>query len=45
MSKDMVRSPEFGKEQYGKLLQWTLFMLDKVTADDLRNAVVYLQQF
>ncbi len=41
----IIISPEYGDKEYGTLLRWTLTMLDKVTADELRNAVVYLQQF
>ena len=41
----VIISPKMGDDEYGKLLRWTLNMLDKITADALRNAVVYLQQF
>ncbi|MBI5350023.1 MAG: DUF5615 family PIN-like protein [Chloroflexi bacterium] len=41
----VVISPEFGDRQYGKLLKLTLNLLDKWTADELRNTVVYLTQF
>lgn len=41
----VVISPQFSDAEYGTLLRWTLAMLDKVTADELRNAVVFLQQF
>ena len=29
----------------GLLLRWTLRLLDHLTADELRNAVVFLRQF
>ena len=41
----VILSPQFSNRQYGTLLQWTLELLDEVTADDLRNALVFLQQF
>jgi predicted nuclease of predicted toxin-antitoxin system len=41
----VVISPEFSEKQYGRLLKLTLNLLEKRTADELRNAVVYLTQF
>lgn len=41
----VILAPQFGNEQYGILLQWTLEMLDRVTSDELRNTVVFLRQF
>jgi len=41
----IIVAPEFSRQQVGILLRWTLRLLDSLTADELRNAVVYLQQF
>lgn len=41
----VIISPNMGDDEYGILLRWTLNMLDKKTADELRNVVAYLQQF
>jgi predicted nuclease of predicted toxin-antitoxin system len=41
----VIISPELSLDQYALLLHWTLALLDKLTADELYNAVVYLQQF
>lgn len=40
----IIITPEFSRRQMGTLLRWTLRLLDSLTADELRNAVVYLQQ-
>jgi hypothetical protein len=37
--------PEFSRRQVGTLMRWTLRLLDRLTSDELFNAVVYLQQF
>ncbi|MFB0535151.1 MAG: DUF5615 family PIN-like protein [Anaerolineae bacterium] len=41
----IIIAPEFSRRQVGTLLRWTLRLLDRLTADELCNAVVYLQQF
>lgn len=41
----IIITPEFSRRQVGVLLRWTLRLLDRLTADELSNAVVYLQQF
>jgi|GEM_PF-1648050 len=41
----VVIAPQIDGDEYGKLLRWTLNMLDKNTADELRNVVTYLQRF
>jgi hypothetical protein len=38
-------APVFGRRQMGTLLRLTLQLLDRLTAEELCNAVVYLQQF
>jgi hypothetical protein len=41
----IIITPVFSRRQMGTLLRLTLRMLDRLTADELRNAIVYLQQF
>ena len=41
----IIIAPEFSRRQVGTLLRWTLRLLDRLTADELGNAIVYLQQF
>jgi predicted nuclease of predicted toxin-antitoxin system len=41
----IIIAPEFSRRQVGILLRWTLRLLDSLTADELYNNVVYLQQF
>jgi len=41
----IIIAPELSRRQMGMLLRWTLRLLDRLTADELYNAVVYLQQF
>ena len=41
----IILAPEFSRRQMGVLLRWTLRLLDRLTADELHNNVVYLQQF
>ncbi|MFQ5855493.1 MAG: DUF5615 family PIN-like protein [Anaerolineae bacterium] len=41
----IIITPEFSRRQVGTLLRWTLRLLDSVTADELHNVVIYLQQF
>ena len=41
----IIIAPEFSRRQMGILLRWTLRLLDRLTADELYNNVVYLQQF
>jgi predicted nuclease of predicted toxin-antitoxin system len=41
----IIIAPEFSRRQMGTLLRWTLRLLDSLTADELYNNVVYLQQF
>ena len=41
----IIISPQFGSEQLSQLLQPLSRLLDTLTADDLRNQVVFLQRF
>ena len=41
----IILAPEFSRRQMGVLLRWTLRLLDRLTADEIYNNVVYLQQF
>lgn len=41
----IIICPQFSRQEVNTLLRWTLQLLDRLTADELRNAVVYLQQF
>jgi predicted nuclease of predicted toxin-antitoxin system len=41
----IIVSQPFSQEQFGELLRQTLHLLDTLTADDMRNAFVYLSQF
>lgn len=41
----IIISAPFTREQFGELLRQTLRLLDTLTADELRNALVYLTQF
>jgi len=41
----IIITPEFSRRQMGILLRWTLRLLDSLTAGELYNAIVYLQQF
>jgi len=41
----IIISERFSRSQFGELLRQTLQLLDTVTADELRNAFVYLVRF
>ena len=41
----IVLSPQHSDRQFGELLRQVLRMLDTVTADEMHNVTVYLQQF
>ena len=41
----IIISPQFSVEHIGKLLHPVIRLLDSLTADEVRNQVVYLQQF
>ncbi|MGH2593174.1 MAG: DUF5615 family PIN-like protein [Anaerolineae bacterium] len=41
----VIISPQFSVEYIGKLLHPMIRLLDSLTADEIRNQVVYLQQF
>lgn len=41
----IIITPEFSRREMGILLRWTLRLLDRLTADELRNAVIFLRQF
>ncbi len=41
----IVLSEQFKRDQIGELFRQTLQLLDRLSADELRNALVYLSQF
>jgi predicted nuclease of predicted toxin-antitoxin system len=41
----IIVSEQFSGRQFGELLRQTLRLLDNLTADEIYNRVVYLQQF
>jgi predicted nuclease of predicted toxin-antitoxin system len=41
----IIVSEQFSGRQFGELLRQTLRLLDKITADEIYNQIVYLQQF
>lgn len=41
----IIITPVFSRRQMGTLLRLTLRLLDGLTADELHNTVIYLQQF
>ncbi len=41
----IIIAPEFSRRQMGVLLRWLLRLLDSLTADELYNSVIHLQQF
>lgn len=41
----IILSEQLGRRQFGELLRRMLRLLDSLTAEELRNSVVYLQQF
>ncbi len=41
----IIVSPQFNRNQFGELLRQILRLLDQLTADEIRNRVVFLQQF
>jgi predicted nuclease of predicted toxin-antitoxin system len=41
----LILSVQFSQRQFGELLRCVLRLLDRLTADELHNQVVFLQQF
>lgn len=41
----IIVSPQFSQRQFGELLRQTLRLLNNVTADEIYNQVIFLQQF
>ncbi len=41
----VVISQQFDRRQFGELLRQVLHLLDSLTADEMRNQVIFLQQF
>lgn len=41
----IVSSEQYGRRRFGEFLRLVLRLLNSLTADDVRNSVVYLQQF
>lgn len=41
----IISSEQYSRRRFGELLRLTLRVLNTLTVDDMRNAVVYLQQF
>jgi hypothetical protein len=41
----VILSPQFSQRQFGELLRQTLQLLNRLTAEEIHNLVVYLQQF
>ena len=41
----MIVSEQYNQRQFGEILQRVLRFLDSLTADEMRNRAVYLQQF
>ena len=41
----ILSSEQFGRRHFGEMLRLVLSLLNALTADDMRNSVVYLQQF
>jgi predicted nuclease of predicted toxin-antitoxin system len=41
----IISSEQYSRKRFGELLKLTLHLLNTLTADEMQNAVVYLQQF
>lgn len=41
----VISSEQFSRRRFGELLKLTLRLMNSLSADDLQNCVVYLQQF
>ena len=41
----IISSEQYSRRRFGELLRLTLRVMNTMTVDDMRNAVVYLQQF
>ena len=41
----IISSEQYSRRRFGELLRLTLRVMNALTVDDMRNAVVYLQQF
>ena len=41
----IIISPAFTPDQFAVILRWTLRLLDSMTADEMKNNLVFLQQF
>jgi hypothetical protein len=41
----IISSEQYSRRRFGELLRLTLRVVNTLTVDDMRNAVVYLQQF
>ncbi|MEZ4736556.1 MAG: hypothetical protein R3E79_56440 [Caldilineaceae bacterium] len=41
----VIISPQFSQRQFDALLRQTLRLLNQVTGDEMRNQVLFLQQF
>jgi hypothetical protein len=41
----IVSSEQYSRRRFGELLRLTLRVMNTLSVDDMRNAVVYLQQF
>jgi predicted nuclease of predicted toxin-antitoxin system len=41
----IISSEQYSRRRFGELLRVTLRVMNALTVDDMRNAVVYLQQF
>lgn len=41
----IISSEQYSRRRFGELLRLTLRVMNTLTADDMRNTVVYMQQF
>ncbi len=41
----IISSEQYSRRRFGELLRLTLRVMNTLTVDDMRNTVVYLQQF
>ena len=41
----LILSEQFGQRQFGELLQRVLRLLNSLTADEMYNQMIFLQQF
>jgi hypothetical protein len=41
----IILSEQFSQRQFGELLRRVLRLLDNVTADEMHNQIIFLQQF